>query len=304
MILETERLLLREFTIDDADFILELVNTPQWLKYIGDKGVKTLNDAEKYLKEGPITSYRDNGFGLWLVQLKNTNIAIGMCGLVNRNTLDHIDIGFAMLPDYSKKGYGFEIASATLNYAKNSLNIDKVIAITDPNNIASIQLLNKLGLHFEKTLKLSDDDSVLVFAPALYTNDRKKINDITANFYAVFANIKVKKPNVDALQELFVSNGRLTNNTYDTSEVLDLKDFISSRKKILSDGALLDFSEGEIYHKTEVFNTIAHRFSFYQKSGKLNGTHFESKGMKTIQFIKENEEWKILSVAWSDEIIE
>ena len=172
-ILETERLSLREFDINDAHFILELVNTPDWLKFIGDKGVKSIESAKNYLRNGPIKSYKEHGYGLWLVQLKDSGTPIGMCGLVNRATLDNIDIGFAMLPEYSGAGYGFEIANATLTYAKNSLGIPKVVAITDPGNIASIKLLHKIGLHFEKTLKLSGNNEVLLFSPSDNTKDRR-----------------------------------------------------------------------------------------------------------------------------------
>jgi len=163
-ILGTERLVLREFSIDDAEFILTLLNTPAWLEYIGDKNVRTLEDAVNYLENGPIKSYKENGFGLWLTSLKNNSTPIGMCGLVNRDSLKDIDIGFALLPEYSKLGYGYEIANATINYATHILQINKVVAITDSNNIPSIKLLNKIGLQFEKTLNLSENDTVLLFS--------------------------------------------------------------------------------------------------------------------------------------------
>ena len=164
-ILETERLVLREFSVDDAEFILNLLNTPGWLEYIGDKNVRTAEDAVSYLENGPIKSYKENGFGLWKTLLKNKNTPIGMCGLINRESLEDIDIGFALLPEYSNLGYGYEIARATMDYANDTLRIKKVVAITNSNNIRSKKLLNKLGLHFEREIKLSDDDSVLLFSP-------------------------------------------------------------------------------------------------------------------------------------------
>jgi RimJ/RimL family protein N-acetyltransferase len=164
-ILETERLVLQEFSIDDAEFILILLNTPAWLEYIGDKNVRAIEDAVNYLENEPIKSYKENGFGLWLILLKNGSTPIGMCGLIKRESLDDIDIGFALLPEYSKLGYAYEIAQATINYATNVLQINKIIAITDSNNIPSIKLLNKLGLQFEKQLKLSENDTVLLFSP-------------------------------------------------------------------------------------------------------------------------------------------
>ena len=134
------------------------------MEYIGDKNVRTLEDAVNYLENGPIKSYKENGFGLWLTSLKNNSTPIGMCGLVNRESLDDIDIGFAFLPEYSKLGYGYEIANATINYANHILRIEKVVAITDSNNIPSIKLLNKLGLQFEKSLNLSENDTVMLFS--------------------------------------------------------------------------------------------------------------------------------------------
>lgn len=163
-ILETKRLRLREFTHIDADFILKLVNTPSWIKYIGDRNIHTEGVAEEYIQENLRRSYANNGFGLWLMELKETKIPIGMCGLVKRDSLDDIDIGFALLPEYARKGYTFEAAKATIKYAKDTLNIEKIVAITDAKNTASIGLLNKIGLHFEKELQLSKGDTVLLFS--------------------------------------------------------------------------------------------------------------------------------------------
>lgn len=164
IILETGRLVLREFNLDDAPFILKLVNSPSWLEFIGDRNIHTIEDAKNYLISGPMDSYKKNGFGLSAVLLKD-NTLIGMCGLVNRETLDDIDIGFALLPEYFGKGYAYEIAAATMHHAEGVLNIDKVVAITDADNASSIKLLNKLGLQFEKKIALAINDSALLFAP-------------------------------------------------------------------------------------------------------------------------------------------
>ncbi|WP_109301456.1 GNAT family N-acetyltransferase [Aquimarina sp. AU474] len=300
-ILNTQRLSLREFDLHDSEFILKLVNSENWLQFIGDKGVRTDNDAKDYLKNGPLKSYKENGYGLWLVAIKESQTPIGMCGLVNRATLDHTDIGFAMLPNYMGQGYGYEIANATMNFAKNSLNLKKVIAITDPNNHASIKLLNKIGLDFERTLDLSENDSVLLFSPNTTTQDRDEINTIASSFFNLFTNVEGNIPNLGEIKNMFISNGIITNNTSGLPIYYDLENFIDSRKQMLIDGTLTNFIEGEISHKTEVYRNIAHRFSFYKKSGTLKGVHFENIGMKTIQFIKANGKWKISSVAWSDE---
>jgi RimJ/RimL family protein N-acetyltransferase len=151
-ILETERLRLREFTPEDASFIIELVNSPGWLKYIGDRNIKTTDQARAYLENGPIKSYHDTGFGLWMVENKVINTPIGMCGILKRETLEHLDLGFAFLPEYMGKGYAFEAATATLTFAKEKLNVQTLCAITVPDNQNSIKLLQKVGMRFNNRI--------------------------------------------------------------------------------------------------------------------------------------------------------
>jgi RimJ/RimL family protein N-acetyltransferase len=150
IVLETDRLILREFTLDDTRFIIELLNTPGWLKFIGDRNVKTEKQAIAYLQDGPLKSYKENGFGLAAVELKTEKTPIGMCGILKRNNLDNPDIGFAFLPQFIGKGYAFEIANATLIFAKNIWQLPVVSAITLPDNKSSINLLEKIGLRFVK----------------------------------------------------------------------------------------------------------------------------------------------------------
>lgn len=162
LILETERLTLREFKASDAAFILILLNTPTWIRFIGDRGIKNVYDASLYLQNGPIKSYQANGFGLWLVSVKDGNRPIGMCGIIRREELDHPDIGFALLPEFAGKGYGFEIAAATMNYARQYLHLEKIVGITTHDNEYSIKLLQKVGLTFERTIKLSGQEEELM----------------------------------------------------------------------------------------------------------------------------------------------
>lgn len=159
LVTRTNRLVLRRFIVDDADFILQLLNQPSFIRFIGDKGVRTLDDARKYLNNGPIDSYQRHGFGLYLVDLKDSNTPIGMCGLLKRDSLPDVDLGFAFLPDYWGKGYAFEAASAVMSHAREVLELQSVLAITDPDNEASIKLLDKLGFRFDRVIKLSADAS-------------------------------------------------------------------------------------------------------------------------------------------------
>ena len=157
-ILETERLLLRQFSIDDADFILRLLNEPSFIQNIGDRGVRTLEDARSYILRVPIASYERNGFGLYLVILTETGTSIGMCGLIKREALEDVDIGYAFLPEYWSKGYAIEAAMAVKEYARDGIGLRRLVAITDPENLASIRVLEKLGLRFETMIRLSEDD--------------------------------------------------------------------------------------------------------------------------------------------------
>lgn len=143
--------------------MLGLLNTPAYHQFIGDKNVRTIKDAEVNI-QSRIDSYDANGFGLWLVELKESNIAIGTCGLIKRDSFEGIDIGFAFHPNHFKKGYGFEAASATLNYGFEKLNLDKILAYTDQENNASITLLEKLGLRFVEKIQFSEDDETLLFS--------------------------------------------------------------------------------------------------------------------------------------------
>jgi len=156
-IAETRRLLIRRLTPDDAEFILQLLNEPSFLQYIGDKGVRTLDDARNYILSGPVASYLEHGFGLFLVLLKENEIPIGMCGLLKRVELSDPDIGFAFLPAYWSKGYAFEASTAVMDYGRNEIGINRIVAITSPDNDASGKLLEKLGLKYDKLIRLTVD---------------------------------------------------------------------------------------------------------------------------------------------------
>ena len=158
-ILETERLVLRRMTADDAEFILKLVNEPSFIRFIGDKGVRNHADAVHYIQTGPVASYERFGFGLYLVELKESRVSIWICGLVKRDSLPDVDVGFAFLPAFWSKGYAFEAAAAVKAYGKATLGLSRMVAITNPDNESSIKLLEKIGFRFERMFRLSEDAS-------------------------------------------------------------------------------------------------------------------------------------------------
>ena len=157
-IIETERLTLRQLTTDDAEFMFELFNDPSFIRNIGDRNIRTIDDACQYIVNGPVASYAKNGFGLYLVVLKETGESIGMCGLIRRDGLEDVDIGYAFLPRFWSKGYASEAAQAVKEYAKDVVGLKRMVAIVDPANEGSIRVLEKLGLHYEKMVRLSADD--------------------------------------------------------------------------------------------------------------------------------------------------
>lgn len=156
--LETERLLLRPLTNNDAEFILELLNDPAFIQNIGDRKVRSLDGAKAYITNGAVASYTKNGFGLYLVSLKETGESMGICGLIKRETLGDVDIGYAFLPRFWSKGYAVEAALVMKQFARDTVGLKRIVAITDPNNSGSIRVLEKIGMKFEKMVKLAQDD--------------------------------------------------------------------------------------------------------------------------------------------------
>jgi len=142
---ETERLIIREFEPGDADFILRLLNEPSFIENIADRGIRTREQAEAYLREGPMASYRAHGHGLWCVQLKACGTPIGMCGLIKRDKFKDVDLGYAFLPEHAGQGYATEAGAASLAYARDTLGLPRVIAITKPGNARSAAVLTRLG---------------------------------------------------------------------------------------------------------------------------------------------------------------
>lgn len=168
-ILETPRLRIRPFALDDAPFAYELLNDPDWIRNIGNRNIQSLEDARGYLERGPMAMYEKEGFSLFAVVLKETGQTIGMCGLIRREVLEDVDIGFAFLPAYRGQGYALESARACMDHAWGALGLERMVAIVAPRNAPSIRLLEALGFTFERWMKLPNDDEDL----KLYGLERK-----------------------------------------------------------------------------------------------------------------------------------
>ena len=155
-VLETSRLTLRHLCPADAVFVRQLLNEPSFIRYIGDRGVRTDEDARRYILQGPMASYERNGFGLYLVEVNEQGTPAGICGLLKRDSLEDVDLGFAFLPHFWRRGYAFEAASAVLADAAQR-GLTRVLAITSPDNVASIALLGKLGFEFNRMMRQGEE---------------------------------------------------------------------------------------------------------------------------------------------------
>jgi RimJ/RimL family protein N-acetyltransferase len=161
-VLVTPRLRLRYVVDADAPFLLDLVNEPGWLQYIGDRGVRTLDDARRYVADGPQRMYAAHGLGLYLVERLADHAPVGLCGLLRRETLPDVDLGFALAERFQGHGYAYEAAAATLQYAWDRLHLPRVVAIVMPGNATSRRLLERLGMVAEGTVRLAPDAEELL----------------------------------------------------------------------------------------------------------------------------------------------
>jgi RimJ/RimL family protein N-acetyltransferase len=156
IVCETERLIIQHFQLSDAEYIVKQLNEESFIKFIADKQVRTIEDAENYLNNGPMASYQNFGFGLNLVLLKKNSAPIGICGLVKRDELEHPDIGYAFLPEYWGEGYAIEASKEVLTNAVNTLNLKKILGITHPDNKSSNKILTRLGFTQTGSVELYD----------------------------------------------------------------------------------------------------------------------------------------------------
>lgn len=161
----TDRLKIRKYTLADANFLFHLINSPKWKRFIGDRGVNSLKDAEVYIREKYLSAYEEYGFGAYICERRLDSVIVGTCGFYKRPNLDHPDIGFALLPEHEGKGYAYEAASGLMKYGKEYLNISEIYGITLPKNEASIKLLKKLGLSLTGSFRMEgDDEELLLFS--------------------------------------------------------------------------------------------------------------------------------------------
>jgi RimJ/RimL family protein N-acetyltransferase len=156
--LETSRLTLRRLDFEDAPFLVGLLNQPSFLANIGDRGVRNIEDAHRYLREGPMHMYERHGFGLWHVARRADGVAIGMCGLLKRDILPDVDIGYAFLPEHWGVGFAFEAADAVMRHGARKFGLERIVGVVSEGNVPSIRVLEKLGMSFERMIAMREDE--------------------------------------------------------------------------------------------------------------------------------------------------
>ncbi|MEH3112325.1 GNAT family N-acetyltransferase [Pedobacter terrae] len=289
----TDRLILNELEINDHAFIFELVNSAGWLEFIGDRNIRTIEDALAYVEKiiaNPLIQY-------WKVKLKADDLSIGIITLTKRDELEHYDIGFAFLPGHTKAGYAYEATSGVLNVLPDAILADKILAITAKENIRSVKLLEKLKFKYESQVTTTGK-TLLQYA---LKTDEIKIGKVTRSFFNLFNNT-LNEPDFEPVSQLCLASASIIRKSAAHADVYGLESFIEPRKKILTDGTLQQFSEFETFEETRIIGNIAQRYSKYRKQGMLNDVYFEGHGHKFFHFMKEADEWKIAQVIWEDEV--
>ena len=288
----TDRLLITPLEMGDGRFIFELVNTPGWLKFIGNRNVHSNDDATEFIKniiDNPHTDY-------WIVKLKQDHVCIGIVTFIKRNYLQYHDIGCAFLPQYVNNGYAHEATEVVLHYVIDSHKLKRIAAITTAENITSIKLLEKLGLGFLRDIMVRNEQLRLYEADT----DLISISGLVKSFFSVFTSKSNAQPRLDLLKEICVPEVSLANRSMSKTDFFDLASFVKSRHTMLTDGTLMEFEEKEIFSETRIIKGIASRFSEYEKKGILYRKRFKIKGNKLFQFVKIKQSWKISSVVWED----
>lgn len=289
--LKTKRLVLEKLESKDSLFILKLVNTKGWIKFIGDRNINNEDDALKYIKK-----INENlKMTYWVVSLKDKT-SIGVITLIKREHLEYYDIGFAFLPSYHNKGYAYEATKEVFSYIIKSTNFRFLLATTNPQNKSSIKLIKKLGMAFYKSDVQNNENKLSLFKIDL---DKIKIDQLINSFFSAFTN-KNTIPNLKLLHTTCIKEVSIIKNTDGICEKYNLETFITPREEILTNGILTDFKEKEINEKTIINRNIAQRISEYEKEGIKNSKIISGKGTKMFQLIKIKNNWKICSLIWED----
>lgn len=291
--IKTERLYLSLLNMSDQEFILELVNMPEWIRYIGDRNVHSLSDAQLYIQN----ARNDAGSDYWTVKRHGEEDPIGMITFMKRDYLPHHDVGYAFLSAYTNQGYALEATRAVMDYIFHGQTIDKILAISLPDNEKSIRLLKRMGLKIEKEIEVKKQ----LLSVYSISADQYKIDQLTTRFFNLFTNTNQQVPPLKEIYSICLPEANIIKFSSGQTEIFDLNAFLKPRELLLTNGTLTGFSEWEISDETRISHHIAQRISRYAKSGCLNGNDFTGSGTKLFQFAKAGPDWKIANVIWEDD---
>lgn len=306
IVLQTERLKLRWLTADDAAFIVKLFNDPDWIRFIGDRNIKSEDQAWKWIEAKYIASYWRHGFGLWAISRRSDDLSIGVCGLLRREDSLEVEVGYALLPNYRGKGYAREAASASITYARSVLKINSVVAVTTVHNVASQRLLASLNMQRQPVSEVAQEQQLIVLrsveAPPTSDDldDEGQIQSIVTQFFDLFDNRAGVVPRLPMLPHLCVAGTVITRISDLGSENSDIRAFMEPRARLLSEGRLCDFSESEIEGTTRISGEIAQRWLNYRKSGFLDDQPCRGMGTKSMHFVRTPDGWRICAILWQD----
>ncbi len=299
-VLETERLTLRWFDEADAPFVLGLLNDPAWIANISDSGVRTVDAAKTWIAEKLVTSYWQKGHGLWAMQRKSDGALVGMCGLLERDTLPEIDVGYALAPAFRREGYAREAVQATLRYGRDVLGRSRILAIVSPDNAPSIRVLVSVGMQPDGDPYVDEQGRAtrrFAWNDGLpFTSAKAEIDDLVRRFFAAFGN-RSGVPHAAALPSMFLPAAVVTV-VGDRIESLDVRAFVEPRAALLG-GELTDFREAETECETTIDEPLATRRSRYEKSGIRARIRFEGGGTKHFQLVRTPRGWKIAALAYT-----
>ncbi|HEX7637400.1 MAG TPA: GNAT family N-acetyltransferase [Burkholderiaceae bacterium] len=305
LILETPRLRLRWFTPADAGFVLRLLNDRGWIEAIGDRGVRTRRQAERWIAARLMEPYGRLGFGFWAVERKADGLLAGLCGLIKRDTLPEVDVGYALMPGFRGQGYAREAAEACVRYGHQVLGLAEIWGITSPANAVSAAVLRRIGLRDAGVHRLPGEtrDTWVFKSPRVDPgDDGARIDALVARFLAAFTNRGGAIPTLPALPHHFLVDATVRcADALGTVTSTDVHGFIAPRAELLLRGRLVDFEEWETDSRTEIAGALAQRRLRYAKHGTLDGVPFEGTGTKMLQLARTTQGWKIAALQWTDD---
>ncbi|MCV2351355.1 GNAT family N-acetyltransferase [Paucibacter sp. Y2R2-4] len=302
--MKTERLLLRWFAPGDEAHVLAQLQEDSWKLNINDPGVRELEAARFWMQEKLLKPYWGAGLGLWLVARSSDGVAVGMCGLLQRDYLPVPDIGYAFLPSFWGQGYAREAAQACRDYGREVLGEPRLMATTATFNEASGRVLEAIGMQHVDTRQFEGVEGlskVYATGPALEPrSEEQQISDLLQRFFRVFNNQDGRLPALAALPYMLLPQALICRADDGGLQQMTLQQFVEPRYELLMGGRLQQFDESITEQRLDRQGRVAQAWLRYRKAGVLDGQAFEAFGQKTVQLVKTGRRWQIAAVAWED----